>query len=280
MKTESKIKKGRSNLVTSNEEKVKRSLTLSEGWKQRDDYLREIKNHPCFNSFRSFRYTISGQNSGNSNEWNNYKAFYKDMVSSYFDGAKLNRIDKTKPFSKGNCYWATPVQQAQYNAKTITYNGETKTLREWANYLEISYSGLRQRFYKGKKYTSEEILFGKKRKVKRELLNENELQEKDLRIKASKMMSQYRLKDKKQGFKVVNISIESFIKNVLKNNCVYCDADSHIGADRISNLEGHSLENIVPACYSCNITRGNRFTYEEMKKLGNFIKNEVYPNRK
>jgi hypothetical protein len=46
--------------------------------------------------------------------------------------------------------------------------------------------------------------------------------------------------------------------------CTYCGAPSARGADRIDNNSGHVIGNMVPCCYPCNVTRGDRFSYDEM----------------
>jgi hypothetical protein len=60
-----------------------------------------------------------------------------------------------------------------------------------------------------------------------------------------------------------------FVKNLLKNGCVYCGAigaESRVGLDRINNSIGHLKSNVVPACMNCNLTRGT-MPYEAWIKI-------------
>jgi len=82
----------------------------------------------------------------------------------------------------------------------------------------------------------------------------------------------YRKFDKDRGYKTVNVDVNKF-RDILKNGeCYYCGKKSEIGFDRIDNSKGHTIGNVVLACNICNMTRGNRFTVEQMKKIGELIK--------
>ena len=59
------------------------------------------------------------------------------------------------------------------------------------------------------------------------------------------------------------------------HQCVYCNGilgDRGVRLDRLDNDLGYTLANVVPCCYLCNITRGNRFSSDEMKIIGNAIR--------
>jgi len=81
----------------------------------------------------------------------------------------------------------------------------------------------------------------------------------------------YRLNDKKKGF-ICDLT-ENWIKqNITNKSCIYCGETEHIGCDRIDNNKGHTTDNVVPCCVDCNKTRSNRFTVNEMLKIGKVIK--------
>lgn len=113
--------------------------------------------------------------------------------------------------------------------------------------------------------TDEEILFGKKRKIKDK--SRNYL----LKTRASKLLSSYKLKDWKSN-REYNLDKEWFINNILKKECIYCGSKEKIGCDRIDNSKGHTYDNVVPCCYVCNCARNNNFSFDEMKILGKTIK--------
>ena len=69
-------------------------------------------------------------------EWEQFEPF-KDwaLANGYKDGLTIDRIDNSKGYSPQNCRWATYSEQAnnRTNNRTITFNGETKTVAQWAD---------------------------------------------------------------------------------------------------------------------------------------------------
>ena len=61
------------------------------------------------------------------------------------------------------------------------------------------------------------------------------------------------------------------LKNVLAQQCFYCNDSENIGLDRINNNLGHCKGNVIPCCSFCNMVRGDRFTVDEFKILGRDI---------
>ena len=161
----------------------------------------------------------------------------------------------------------------------IEYEGEKYTLRQASDKFGINYSTLKQRYYKGKNYTVEELLFGRVKKRKSKPVKDYRESSMSLRSKASKMISSYRLKDKKMCLEPCDITIDWMIENIIKQPCIYCGDTHRVGCDRIDNDKGHAMDNVVPCCYDCNCARNNNFSYEEMLILGKTIK-EIKANRK
>lgn len=55
--------------------------------------------------------------------------------------------------------------------------------------------------------------------------------------------------------------------------CVHCGTtDAPRGLDRIDNAKPHVRGNVAPSCAPCNFARGDRFTFEEMKRIGVVIR--------
>lgn len=63
---------------------------------------------------------------------------------------------------------------------------------------------------------------------------------------------------------------------LIQRNCFYCDGPlpaTKVGLDRLDNMKGYSLNNVVPCCRYCNQMRSNIFTHEEFKE---FSKTELF----
>lgn len=265
--------------IETKEQKLKRISNLTKSWESRKDYIGDIKNPKIYNCWRSFMFTIKGKKIGCSEEWKIYRNFYNDVISTYIENFTFARIDKSKPFSKDNFIWIDKsiASSLKNNNVLLNYNGDVKTIKEWAFELKLSANGIKSRYYKYKDISIEEILFGKKKNTKRDYMSANEIDKSKLRLKASKMCSSYKIKDKKRRFNY-DLTTDWIIDNILFKNCVYCNSNEFIGCDRVDNNKGHTKNNVVPCCVSCNITRGNNYTYEEMIILGKTIK-EIKHNR-
>lgn len=259
---------------------IKKSESLSKSWKNREDYIGDIVAEcpPLYNVWRGFKFSKKGKKIGNDESWNSFRQFYNDMRKTYFSNATLQRIDKNKPFSKENTRWMSKHDAALVNNPTvlITWNGKTLSITEWANEIGCSPSSIKKRYYKHKNdYSVDEILYGKKKKHNnrkaKDISSLKSLNE--IRTKASKMISSYKMKDKSHNYDISDIGIDWMIDNVLLNKCVYCGDTVRVGCDRIDNSKGHSKENVVPCCYECNCARNNNFTHDEMKEIGMTIKN-------
>lgn len=66
-------------------------------------------------------------------KWETYEGFKEDMFHGYSDNLSIDRIDNDGPYTKSNCRWATPKQQANNTRRNhnITINGVTRTMTEW-----------------------------------------------------------------------------------------------------------------------------------------------------
>ena len=75
-------------------------------------------------------------------EWkNNFQAFYDwSMQNGYNDKLTIDRIDVNGDYKPSNCRWVDTYTQNNNsrNCHYITYNGETKTLTQWAKTYNIN----------------------------------------------------------------------------------------------------------------------------------------------
>lgn len=82
--------------------------------------------------------------------WLKFKLFMEDMGVRP-DGMSIDRIDNEKGYYKDNCRWTTRKTQ-QRNTRSnrlISFNGEIKTLAEWAEIKKLGYSTLQTRIWRG-----------------------------------------------------------------------------------------------------------------------------------
>ena len=65
--------------------------------------------------------------------WESFENFIADMGERP-DGMTLDRINPSGNYCPENCRWATPVRQQRNkrNNRTLTYNGVTKSIHDWA----------------------------------------------------------------------------------------------------------------------------------------------------
>lgn len=91
-------------------------------------------------------------------EWkNSFESFMEwSMQNGYDPNAKaqectIDRIDNNKGYYPENCRWVDHTYQCnnQSSNKVFTYNGETKTMAEWARTVGMKYTTLRARIRRG-----------------------------------------------------------------------------------------------------------------------------------
>lgn len=79
-------------------------------------------------------------------EWRKFDNFYRDMGERPANHT-LDRIDNDKGYCAENCRWATSSEQSRNTSKNviITWKGESKILKDWANSMGITHCALRFR---------------------------------------------------------------------------------------------------------------------------------------
>lgn len=244
------------------------SLTKREAlvlaWKSRNDYKGYDRSKgSAFNSWRAIIRTEKGRTIGFPESWRKFDAFMSEVQGEWAHGKIVCRIDSSLPHGADNSVWSERGQEVITKLVKMEYEGEVKTLIEWCIKFNLGYSGVRQRFYRGKNYSPHEVLFGKQKK-------RGDPKERSEHFRTLRMLDAYRLRDKKKGF-TSDLTIE-FFKEQKSKGCFYCGDTEKIGLDRIDNAKGHTKDNVLPSCYVCNCARMDNFSVDEMKKIGSVIR--------
>lgn len=81
-------------------------------------------------------------------EWNEFINFYNWAIKNgYKNGLTIDRINIDGNYEPSNCRWVNRLTQGNNTRRNhyLTYNGETKTMSEWARIKNLDYSTLRSR---------------------------------------------------------------------------------------------------------------------------------------
>jgi len=81
---------------------------------------------------------------------NSFENFMEDMGSAPSSNHSIERINNSLGYSKDNCEWIPKNEQSKNrrNVQLHSYNGEIKTLKDWAKHLNMNYDTLRARIVK------------------------------------------------------------------------------------------------------------------------------------
>lgn len=72
--------------------------------------------------------------------WDKFENFLADMGRRPPWKHTLDRIDPNKGYEPGNCRWATWTEQQnnKRNSRTLTLNGRTQTVADWAREIGVN----------------------------------------------------------------------------------------------------------------------------------------------
>lgn len=113
-----------------------------------------MSEHPAFKSYHGAKQRCTNPNNPGFSDYGGrgikfnlpeFSEFWAVMMSSWFDGASIDRIDNEGDYAIDNVRWATPKVQAgnRRNSKAITStDGRTLNLADWAKELGICHTSL------------------------------------------------------------------------------------------------------------------------------------------
>ncbi len=105
----------------------------------------------CYNPKSTYYKDYGGRGIKMCDGWlNSFELFLSDMGNRPSKDYSLDRIDNNKGYSKDNCKWSTWEEQCSNRRSNvmITYNGETKTMKQWCDVLGIPYKNTHKRIRK------------------------------------------------------------------------------------------------------------------------------------
>lgn len=109
----------------------------------------------CYSPNNPKYYRYGGRGIVICDEWSDFAVFREWALSNgYSDELSIDRIDNDGNYEPTNCRWATAKEQAnnrgqRVDAQIVTWNGETRSIKEWAAILGIKHKTLVERYRRG-----------------------------------------------------------------------------------------------------------------------------------
>lgn len=229
------------------------------------------------NTWRSIRFTIKGKKAGSPDKWADFFRFIDEVQDGYQPSLFMQRLNQNLPFSEDNFEWVEKSRLVSRNNRIILeYKGDCFTIKELSDRFGVGVGAIKYRLRKG--LSVEDAVRIKMKKPPRPVKSHTEMSLQQKKNKASKMVSSYRHSDKCKGLKC-DLDVDFMLEEIFSNPCSYCGTLEKVGCDRLDNSKGHVKSNVVPACYNCNTIRKDLFSFEEMVKIGKFLKRDIYDKR-
>lgn len=102
----------------------------------------------CFNTKRNNFSEYGGRGITVCERWKSPENFILDMSASFSEKLQLDRIDTNGNYCPENCRWVSQIENLNNRRNTvmISYNGETKSIREWSELTGISKKNISTRY--------------------------------------------------------------------------------------------------------------------------------------
>jgi len=105
----------------------------------------------CLNPKHKFFYRYGGRGITICERWESFELFLEDVGESPSPRFHFDRKDNDGNYEPGNVRWLSPKESARNrgSSKLLTFRGETMSMVEWAEKLDLPYTTLKGRFQKG-----------------------------------------------------------------------------------------------------------------------------------
>ena len=114
--------------------------------------------YPSTNQYKNY----GGKGIKVCDEWQHIEGFINfynwAMENGYDETLTLDRIDNNKDYCPENCRWETQKKQSNHRTNNVfyTFNGETKTSKQWCDEYNINQTTFNDRLKRG--WTLEQAL--------------------------------------------------------------------------------------------------------------------------
>jgi hypothetical protein len=101
----------------------------------------------CYNTHHMGYPDYGGRGITVCQQWHDFPTWYAYMGEPPSKNHTIERIDNNGNYEPSNCRWATRKEQAnnKSNNRIIEFNGQTKTLKQWAEVIKMPYKTLHAR---------------------------------------------------------------------------------------------------------------------------------------
>lgn len=101
----------------------------------------------CYDKSNEAYHNYGGRGIEVADRWHDFENFLADMGARPSAALTLDRVRNDLGYSKDNCRWATRSEQSNNTRRTvlITFEGETKSIAQWAETKNLNYTTLNRR---------------------------------------------------------------------------------------------------------------------------------------
>ena len=110
-------------------------------------HMRQRCKNPNHKGFKNY----GGKGISVCNRWDNFSNFLSDMGTKPTPKHTIDRVDNNGNYEPKNCKWSTNKEQNNNYSRNriITFNGHSKNLSQWAEFLGVSRNLLYGRIFRG-----------------------------------------------------------------------------------------------------------------------------------